>query len=133
MFLLDVIELQLPNANDLAIDEHKSVTKHGTTTKETTGVLIDDHLEVCIDYKDTSGCFYFFDKCFGIANDSELPFFKEGDSGSGVFFADPPMKPLGIAFAYGCEQTAVCDIRQIVEAFDVTLLQRHTHEPMDIP
>lgn len=62
-----------------------------------------------------------------------VPFFLPGDSGSAVFLIDEKdqqEKALGIAFALGNRQTAVCDIRKIAEALNVTVYRKE--EPMEI-
>ena len=74
-----------------------------------------------------------FKNCF-IINNYEDPFFKEGDSGSGVFLIDADgeqKKALGIAFGLSKSktQTCVCDIRYIVNTFKVVIDSEP--QPMD--
>lgn len=62
-----------------------------------------------------------------------MPFFDEGDSGSGVFLLDDcnrNMTPLGIAFARGdlTNTTFVCKIQHIVEKFQLSLCQNQIAE-----
>ena len=74
-----------------------------------------------------------FKNCFIIHN-NKVPFFQEGDSGSGVFLSDAdgnPKRALGIAFGLSKSktQTCVCDIRDIVQTFDVDFYSEP--QPMD--
>lgn len=71
-------------------------------------------------------------------------FFKDGDSGSGVYVIenDGTLKPLGIAFAYLQLQskTAVCRIDEIVDKFGLQIVRYKNspslnvteEEPMDV-
>lgn len=63
----------------------------------------------------------YFNNCF-VVDDLRSPFFKEGDSGSGVFLLDKTsqtVKALGIAFArkHGSQQTLVCKLNPIAKEF----------------
>ena len=77
-----------------------------------------------------------FKNCFIIHN-YEVPFFKEGDSGSGVYLISKDgecNKALGIAFACMCEEektveTYVCKITEIVKAFNINA--NSEQEPME--
>ena len=62
-----------------------------------------------------------FKNCYIVENFRER-FFEMGDSGSGVFLCDAEghrKGALGIAFGLSKTQTCVCDIRDIVQAFDI--------------
>lgn len=106
--------------------------KRGGSTGETKGLLTGNTCSVCVDKDPNSGGFYCFFRCFSIESIGS-PFFKEGDSGSGVFLMENggPTKPLGIAFAnhWIHQNTAVCRIDKIVEAFGLSVCQYE--EPME--
>lgn len=52
------------------------------------------------------------------------PFFKLGDSGSGVFLING-VKPLGIGFAIGLGGTYVCKISEILDEFKVMIYEKN--------
>lgn len=102
------------------------VTKRGITTGTTYGYLIEDSLSIRdmkISGIDFNGCNSYE---IGNINDDD-PFFLEGDSGSGVYVIKNgrPIKPLGIAYAYGTlgSTTAVCNIREIVDELDLQIVR----------
>lgn len=95
------------------------------TTGTTYGYLMDDSLSLNMEI---SGVL--FDGCnsYEIENiNDDDPFFLEGDSGSGVYVIKngSPIKPLGIAYAYGYLEstTAVCNIREIVDELDLQIVR----------
>lgn len=104
-----------------------SVIKTGRTTGTTVGVLQNNILSVKVHHSILSRGFFAFFNCYAIGNTSEV-FFREGDSGSGVFVkeSDGTIKPLGIAFAYMNSQTAVCRIDEIVKSLDLTIVKYRT-------
>lgn len=112
------------NEEDLTWDGNMRVRKMGTTTKQTHGILVDASLAICVDIPSPRGGFYFFEECYGICDDKS-EFFKEGDSGSGVYLIDRDerIKPLGIAFARLRSITAVCKISKILDAFNISVFQ----------
>lgn len=67
-----------------------------------------------------------FFNCYAIEDITEQEaFFRQGDSGSGVFVIekDETLKPLGIAFASLFSQTAVCKIDSIIDKLDLTIVR----------
>lgn len=114
------------NEEDLTWDVSMCVRKKGTITDETEGILVDASLAICVDIPSPRGGFYFFEECYGICDeDEEKQFFKQGDSGSGVYLIDRDkrLKPLGIAFARLRSITAVCKISKILDAFNISVFQ----------
>ena len=75
-----------------------------------------------------------FENVYSIQNlgPPEPPFFKPGDSGSGVYLIqENGNKALGIAFAYDIEEveTLVCSMNEIVNAFHISInTQQETME-----
>ena len=118
------------------------VVKSGRTTGHTTGIL-DECFSLSFPNPCNQAVIVSFNDCHFV-DDLETPFFKEGDSGSGVFLIDSesqPSKALGIAFAFSrvYQKTVVCDIRGVVDALNVTFYKKHIpvasdqeQEPMDI-
>lgn len=109
-------ELHIVNDDDVESNRRMFVSKKGISTDTTTGLLSQNPMSIQI--KDI-----WFKKCF-IINDYKERFFEKGDSGSGVFLIDADGKrkrALGIAFGLSVSQrqTCVCDIRDIVHAFDI--------------
>ena len=133
ILILERTETEPANEEDLIFDGSLRVSKDGRTTGYTTGFLSDDSLMVCVD-NCHNGSFYYFEGCFGVVSDQQS-FFEPGDSGSGVYLLDASdtskhSKPLGIAFARtGC-LTAVCRIREFLDACNVAICIEE--EPMDV-
>lgn len=101
------------------ISENDIVTKRGKTTGTTYGYIINDSLAIEMDG-------YIYKNCYGIENiNNDDPFFRPGDSGSGVYVirGNNPIFPLGIAFALLRSQTAVCDISQIVDQLGLQIVR----------
>lgn len=79
------------------------------------------------------GRYYEFKNCFAVKQKDETTCFDKGDSGSGVFLIDKKdnsLKPLGTAFTFFQSKTAVCKIRQITDAFKVSVYGYE--EPIDL-
>lgn len=133
MFLLGTFELRIADEIDLTFDGSTRVMKNGRTTGKTEGILASENDSVCIRNTRVDGKYWIFESCYSIKSLSESPFFKGGDSGSGVFLTGENSecnKALGIAFASGNEKTYVCKISEIVEAFNIEVFQEE--EPMDL-
>lgn len=118
------LPLPIARAYDLNFQKEMKVTKIGRTTGETIGILKGDELQCRVDDSFMSLGFVLFNECYSVT-DLETPFFKGGDSGSGVYLigSDGSLKPLGIAFAYLCSQTAVCKIDKIVDKLDLEIVK----------
>lgn len=105
------------------------VVKRGSTTGVTEGILRGVHSSGRIDPTVSSGRFYFFKNCLGIRDQQNGPqFFKEGDSGSGVFQIDETNRllyPIGIAFGRVKYQqlTYVCKIKEIAKKYNLSICQ----------
>lgn len=102
------------------------VTKIGRTTGETMGYLIGDDLVCRVDESFMSSGFLIFFDCYSVDNmEIGNPFFRDGDSGSGVYLIDrdESLKALGIAFAYLSSITAVCKIDMIVDKLDLEIVR----------
>lgn len=132
-YLFFLEKIHLPDENSLQFNGSLLVKKRGRTTGDTIGKLVDDCLYICVDSTKVQGRYYVFEKCFAVKGRDETKFFDKGDSGSGVFLIDKKdnsLKALGIAFAFFQTKTAVCKIRQITDAFNVSVYGYE--EPMDI-
>lgn len=102
------------------------MTKTGRTTGTTYGHLIEKSITVRVDKSFSSRGYFAFHNCYAIEDISEnQPFFRKGDSGSGVYLMEnrKPSKPLGIAFAYLNSVTAVCKIGMIVDKLDLQIVR----------
>lgn len=118
--------LPIARGADLNFQKEMKVTKIGRTTGETMGILTGDALSFKIDESFMSSGYLVFMDCYSVIDiESENPFFKDGDSGSGVFLkgSDGSLKPLGIAFAYLFSETAVCKIDTIVDKLDLEIVK----------
>lgn len=119
-------EIHLPNENSLLFNGSMLVKKRGRTTGDTIGKLVGDCMYVRVYCTEIRGRYYEFENCFAVKQRDETKFFEKGDSGSGVFLIDEKdssLKPLGIAFAFFRSKTAVCKIRQITNAFNVSVYE----------
>ena len=119
--------LHIINEDDVERGGRTFVSKKGISTNTTIGLLSQNTMSVQI-----RGIW--FKNCFIINNYGGAPFFIEGDSGSGVFLSDADgnqKRALGIAFASSNSktQTCVCDIRDIVQTFDIDFYS--DPQPMD--
>lgn len=138
----------LPVFNDqrLSFTGTVKVIKTGRTTGTTIGNLKNNVLTVRVivgEPLEPVSYFTFFN-CYEIGNEKNQTFFKDGDSGSGVYVIenDGTLKPLGIAFAYLQSQskTAVCRIDEIVDKFGLQIVRYKNspslnvteEEPMDV-
>lgn len=123
----------------LRFDGSLKVTKRGRTTNVTTGTLTEGNSSVRIHSTLKPRCYYSFQNCYTVSDDPEnMPFFEEGDSGSGVFLLDDckrNMTPLGIAFARGdlSNTTFVCKIQHIVQQFELSICQNQEAFAVGIP
>lgn len=131
--VVELRELQIADEEILEFKRSR-VMKRGISTGETEGLLTGNTMSIRVDKVPKSGGFYCFYGCFSIkSKDINSPFFKEGDSGSGVFLLEngKPTKPLGIAFAFNAlhRNTVACRIDKIVEVFGLSVCQYE--EPME--
>ena len=102
------------------------VFKRGNATCLTEGVLdgIRDSAQVSNEV-----CSGIFNRCFVVSDlENSSPFFKRGDSGSGVFVLDNTsegLKALGIAFASHMVnmETLVCKLSDISREFNLSISQ----------
>lgn len=125
--------MEIANENDLPNFKGTLVRKKGKTTGETEGILRSNMASVSV-VNTASPARYQFSNCYEIINKlGHPPFFKPGDSGSGVFIIDRngKKKAVGIAFAYRLDGTTyACRIDKITQALNVTLYQKE-EEKMD--
>lgn len=129
---LGVQQMQLADERSLVFNGTMYVKKRGRTTGDTIGKLVGDSMFVRVYSTQVHRESYDFENCFAVKQtDDDATFFERGDSGSGVFLIDEDnsLKPLGIAFASFCSKTAVCKIRQIADAFNVSVYE--DEEQMD--
>lgn len=137
---LEQVAAVLPNEQDLKFDGSMKVIKWGRATDETIGVLVQESFGVCLHDQFNYNRFLFFEECYAIRDFQKSIFFKVGDSGSGVYLYNEydmqnSLKPLGIAFARMKDLTAVCKIKDILDAFDISVHLGHSemgHEAMDV-
>lgn len=126
----------LPVANDLDLTFNGTmkVIKTGRTTGTTVGDLQHNILSIKVDTSFLPNKYFVFYNCYAIGDRREK-FFKEGDSGSGVFVieSDGTLKPLGIAFANLNSQTAVCRIDEIVNKLDLEIVKYGTSPALNVP
>lgn len=127
-FGLFVEKEALPIVNDekLDFDGETKVTKSGRTTGTTIGDLTDDSLTVRVNTSFLSRGYIAFFNCYAVENITEQnAFFRQGDSGSGVYVMEKEetLKPLGIAFASLFSQTAVCKIDSIIQKLDLKIVR----------
>lgn len=107
----------------------KNVTKTGRSTGTTYGRLERDSLSISVDKSFAANGYMSFYNCYEVLDKTGFdPFFKPGDSGSGVFVEkeDGTLKPLGIAFAFMNSQTAVCKIDAIVNELQLAIVNKQT-------
>ena len=103
------------------------VTKTGGVTGNTTGILSNMNVMAGLTLReDCSICFPFYN-CFEISNNNHQ-FFANGDSGSGVFLCNEngirTNKAIGIGVAIRNNSTLVCNIREIVRAFNIDVSEQ---------
>uniref|UniRef100_A0A8W8NUK1 Uncharacterized protein n=1 Tax=Magallana gigas TaxID=29159 RepID=A0A8W8NUK1_MAGGI len=126
---LDVIK-----EDDLDFGEYITVKKCGNTTGTTFGYLSDCALSVRVNSPLSSNMLLKFDNCYAVKN-IDVPFFKEGDSGAGVFVVqnDGTLKPLGIAFSSLGPMTIVCKIDDFLDKLDLQIVryEENTTESME--
>lgn len=100
-------------------NEDLKVQKTGRTTGRTEGYLKDTIPSVSVkDFK--------FKNCYHVVKIDDTDFFKEGDSGSGVFLVqgEEITKPVGIAFAFMnfSAHTFVCSIDAVIDRLRLSLV-----------
>lgn len=119
-------KILLADENSLVFNGSMLVKKRGGTTGNTIGKLVGDCMCIRVYSTQAHGRYYEFENCYAVKqNDKGTAFFQKGDSGSGVFLINKEKsssKPLGIAFALFCSKTAVCKIREITNAFNVSVM-----------
>lgn len=100
----------------------KMVIKTGRTTGTTVGILRENFLSIRVNPSFSGWGYLSFFNCYAVDTPD---FFKEGDSGSGVFVIEKngKLKPLGIAFAVMDSCTAVCRIDTIVDELKLTVVR----------
>lgn len=130
MFLEPDSRQQLQIAENESLVKGVRVVKRGCATGVTKGILRGVLSSVRIDPPDTPGPFNCLNNCVGIfdKDQDKDPFFKPGDSGSGVFQIDETNRslyPIGIAFGRRNFQqlTCVCKIKDIAEKFNLSICQ----------
>ena len=105
------------------------VFKRGNASCVTEGILHGIRQSAKVDDVFLSRRICFFNKCFAVGDlENSSPFFKKGDSGSGVFVLEKPsqdLKALGIAFAKhkNRDETLVCKLSDISREFNLSLSQ----------
>lgn len=116
---LDVI-----NTDDLTYTE--MVTKTGRATGTTYGYLDEGVMFAKIEYPPLSGTMNDFPELYIVKDIPETPpFFRKGDSGSGVFVMGNQDKPLGIGIAISeqSSETYVCKINEIVNRLGLAIVK----------
>lgn len=118
-FIPDRRTLTAIGFDDLNTNEKIKVRKTGRTTGRTDGYLKDTIPSVRVkNFK--------FQNCYHVVNIDDTIFFKEGDSGSGVFLIEDEeiTKPVGIAFAFMnySPHTFVCRIDSIIDKLSLNLV-----------
>lgn len=99
--------------------------KKGKTTGITVGYLEDSSLTIKVNPCFSPNSYFVFHNCYAVRSyPGHEPFFKQGDSGSGVFVidSDERLKPLGIAFASLPHLVAVCKIDKIIDELDLNII-----------
>lgn len=124
--------MKIADDSELWLEEKTKVRKKGQATGLTNGLLLKNNLYATINITDTRRFpdgYFVFNNCYAITDeDPRHTFFKNGDSGSGVYLTDND-KPLGIAFAMGYRVTngryenitVVCRINSFIEECKVTI------------
>lgn len=110
----------------------KNVMKIGRTTNQTEGSLILKNGILSVSFFKTPhydvNCI--FKRPYVVRDINKEPFFKKGDSGSGVFVLreeNLPKKALGIAFGMSLKSpfTFFCMIDEILDELDLTLVSNN--------
>lgn len=129
-FLLECTVLHCATENEL-IDGETIVMKTGRTTGSTTGLFFYKSIAFRTKNNPDDPHYVRFSNCYGIKdNNDEQPFFKLGDSGSGIYL-DHNEKILGIGIAIAKNPdddrdiTFVSKIQGIVEAFNIDAYTAH--------
>lgn len=120
LFLIaDKRRLTVVGFDDMNTNEDLKVQKTGRTTGRTEGYLKNTLQSVIVkNFK--------FKNLYHVVNIDDTDFFKEGDSGSGVFLVqgEEITKPVGIAFAFmkDSKQTLVCPIDAVIDKLRLSLV-----------
>lgn len=121
----------LPVFKENELTFNREVKKFGRTTRTTYGRLFGEIESVKIEKHLFSGIFFILFDLY-IVNDipEQAPFFKGGDSGSGVLVVGDPNKALGIAIANSgiTLLTLVCKISKITEKLNLKIKQSKQNE-----
>lgn len=147
LFTIDIAitekeSLSVFKCHPMSYFETVKVIKSGRTTGTTIGNLKNNVFTIRVGKTFLSRGYFTFFNLYEIGNINNKTFFKDGDSGSGVYVIenDGTLKPLGIAFAYLESITAVCRIDEIVTMFGLQIVRYKNspslivteEEPMDV-
>lgn len=127
-FFVETNVLQLADDKNLTFDGKTFVTKKGQRTAITHGLLKNNNFSIKIPQSRFPRRNFIFNNCYEIRDEGPgCPFFRGGDSGSGVFVIEKgqPSKPLGIAFAFqpNGEITVVCKVNSILDKCKLAICQ----------
>ena len=100
------------------------VRKTGRTSGNTIGILKSASHYPSITSRTYFGRTFNFRSCYYIEDHGGELFFRQGDSGSGVFLINGE-KPLGIGFAIALGGTYACRISEILREFNVTIYKEN--------
>lgn len=119
-------ELPVLTIDDLTRGPYIKVKKTGRTTETTFGILEGIMVSVKDLPESDSGLPMRFNLVYHVTDiNSDKPFFKKGDSGSGVFVVGEKIDiPLGIAIGSSDkdECTFVCKIDKVLEDLDIDIV-----------
>lgn len=106
---------------------HSTVMKTGGTTGNTTGILTNNNTQFKMEFNGNTSTCFILSNCYEIS-DNNHQFFAKGDSGSGVFLCNDKgirtNKAIGIGVAIRNNSTLVCNIREIVRAFNIDVSEQ---------
>lgn len=127
--------MEVANEEILKYDGTIYVTKKGQASGKTNGKLVHNSTSFRCDFERFPGCYFYFKNCYEIQDIvGKDPFFKLGDSGSGVLTTKPDgtVYPLGIAFA--CQNdgdiTLVCKLSPMIKECNLVIYEEEI--PMEI-
>ena len=109
--------VEIAEESDLTFDGNTIVIHNGKR-----GRLL-SLMTICVSTADGEICF--FNDCYAVEPFEDGPFFTHGDSGGAVYVfcnSNKTLKAIGMVFAQCNSMTAVCQLKPIVEAFNVTPL-----------
>lgn len=120
--------MELANEEILKFDGTFFVTQKGQASGKTNGRLVHNSTSFRCDFERFPGFYFYFKNCYEIQDIVDRkPFFKSGDSGSGVLITKPDGKlyPLGIAFARQIDGdiTLVCKISPIIKECNLVIYE----------